>query len=98
MVGVAGPLTLAADLYLARGDRVLGDVGAVRELTDALAAGTAAHLAAVRVAVPGAEPVLVLDETRLAEVLLGRVRNFSGSSVLRAVVPGVDQLVRLASA
>lgn len=95
VVGVAGPLTLAADLYLARGDRVLGDVGAVRELTDALAAGTAAHLAAVRVAVPGAEPVLVLDETRLAEVLLGRVRNFSGSSVLRAVVPGVaSELLR----
>jgi len=95
VVGAAGPLTLAADLYLARGDRVLGDAGAVRELTDALAAGTAEHLAAVRVAVPGADLVLVLDETRLAPALLGRVANFSGSSVLRAVVPGVaSELLR----
>lgn len=95
VVGVAGPLTLAANLYLARGDRVLGDAGAVRELTDALGAGTAEHCAAVRVAVPGAELVLVLDETRLAEALLGRVPNFSGSSVLRAVVPGVaSELLR----
>lgn len=89
VVSVTGPLTLAAGLYLARGDRVLSDVGAVRELAESLGAGIAEHLAAVRVAVPGAAPVLVLDETRMAEVLLGRVSTFAGSSVIRAVAPGV---------
>jgi len=89
VVSVIGPLTLAATLYLARGDRVLVDVGAVRELAESLGAGIAEHLGAVRVAVPGAEPVLVLDETRLAEVLLGRVSTFAGNSVIRAVPSGV---------
>lgn len=89
VVGVTGPLTLAARLYLARGDRVLSDVGAVNELAESLGAGIAAHLAAVKAAVPGAEPVLVLDETRLAEVLLGRISTFSGNSVLRAVPSGI---------
>ena len=89
VVSTTGPLTLAASLYLARGDRVLSDPGAVRELAESLGAGIAEHLAALRVAVPGAEPVLALDETRLAEVLLGRVATFSGNSVIRAVVAGV---------
>lgn len=88
VVSVTGPLTLAASLYLARGDLVLSDPGAVRELAESLGAGIAEHLAAVRAAVPGAEPALVLDETRMAEVLLGRVSNFSGSSVIRAVTAG----------
>ncbi|RYV50141.1 hypothetical protein [Pengzhenrongella frigida] len=95
VVGVAGPLSLAARLYLARGDRVLSDAGAVRELAESLGAGIAAHLAAVRVAVPGAEPILALDETRLAEVLLGRISTFSGNSVIRAVPSGVaSELLR----
>ena len=89
VVSVTGPLTLAANLYLARGDRVLSDVGAVRELAESLGAGVAAHLDAVRVAVPGAAPVVVLDESRLAEVLLGRVSTFSGNSVFRAVASGI---------
>lgn len=89
VVAATGPFTLAANLYLARGDRVLSDPGAVRELTASLSAGLAEHLAAVRVALPGAAPILVLDEPRLPEVLLGRVATFSGNSVLRAVLPGV---------
>ena len=40
-VQVLGPWTLSAALYLARGDRVLTDSGAVRELGESLAAGVA---------------------------------------------------------
>ena len=89
VVPMTGPLTLAAALYLARGDRVLSDAGAVRELVASAGAGIAEHLAAVRAAVPGSAPTLVLDETGLPEVLLGRIANFAGSSVLRAVAPPI---------
>ena len=85
VVSVTGPLSLAASLYLARGDRVLSDLGAVQALTESLAAGVVAHLDAVRAALPGAEPIVVLDESALPEVLLGRIATFSGNSVLRAV-------------
>jgi hypothetical protein len=85
VVPATGPFTLAAELYLARGDRVLSDVGAVRELAESLAAGLVEHLAAVRAAVPGAEPVVLLDESRLADVLRARVPNFTGRATLRAV-------------
>ncbi|QTE28716.1 uroporphyrinogen decarboxylase/cobalamine-independent methonine synthase family protein [Pengzhenrongella sicca] len=100
VAAVTGPFTLAAHLYLARGDRVLSDPGAVRELTESLAVGVADHLAALRVAVPGAEPTLVLDESTLAEVLLGRRPTFAGNSVLRAVPAGVvsEQLRLVAEA
>jgi hypothetical protein len=82
-----GPLTLAASLYLARGDRALADQGAVRDLTESLAAGLVEELDRVRVAVPGAEPVVLLHEPMLAAVLVGAVPTFSGFSAIRRV-PG----------
>ena len=91
---VQGPLTLAASVYLARGDRALADAGAVRELTESLAAGLAEELARVRVAVPGAEPVVLLHEPMLAAVLVGAVPTFSGYSAIRRV-PGAVVSERL---
>ncbi|NMR21529.1 hypothetical protein, partial [Cellulomonas fimi] len=85
LVPVTGPFTLAADLYLARGDRVLSDAGGVRELAESLGAGLAEHLDAVRAAVPGAEPVVLLSEPRLSDVLLARVPDFTGRGTLRSV-------------
>ncbi|MGY4645603.1 hypothetical protein [Cellulomonas sp. URHB0016] len=87
VVPVLGPLTFAATVYLARGDRVLADPGAVREVTASLAAGVGEHLAALRVAVPGAEPTVLVHEPLLAQVLAGVLPTFSGYSALRAV-PG----------
>ncbi|WNB84785.1 hypothetical protein [Cellulomonas sp. ATA003] len=84
---VHGPLTLAGSLYLARGDRVLSDVGAVRELTESLGAGLAEEIGRLRVAVPGAEPLVLLHEPMLAAVLVGAVPTFSGYSAIRPV-PG----------
>jgi hypothetical protein len=87
VVPVLGPLTFAATVYLARGDRVLADAGAVRDVTASLAAGIAEHLAAVRVAVPGAEPTVLLHEPLLAQVVAGVLPTFSGYAALRSV-PG----------
>jgi hypothetical protein len=84
---VQGPLTLAATLYLARGDRALADEGAVRDLAQSLGAGLAEELGGLRAAVPGAEPVVLLHEPMLAAVLVGAVPTFSGYSAIRRV-PG----------
>lgn len=85
VVSVRGPWSVATRLYLARGDVVLSDPGAVRDLAAALGEGLAAHLAAVRTAVPGAEPVLVLREPGLPDVLAGAVPTFSGAGRLPAI-------------
>lgn len=87
VVPVLGPMTLAASLYLARGDRVVSDPGAVRELAASLAAGLAEHLAAIRRSVPGAQPTVLLHEPLLAQVMAGVLPSFSGYSALRSV-PG----------
>ncbi|MFH6688326.1 hypothetical protein QVL82_05680 [Cellulosimicrobium funkei] len=88
-VTVTGPWTLAAEVYLARGDRVLSDRGAVREVVEALAAGVTEHVAQVRRQVPGADVVVQVDEPLLAQVGAGVLPTFSGYSRLRAV-PGPD--------
>ena len=85
VVPVLGPLTTAATLYLARGDRVLSDAGAVRELAESCAAGWAERLAAVRRAVPGAEVDVLLHEPLLAQVMAGVLPSFSGRAPLRRV-------------
>jgi hypothetical protein len=92
---VCGPLTLAASVYLARGDRALADEGAVEEITESLVAGVAGHLAAVRRSVPGAAPTVLLHEPALAAVVAGVLPTFSGYARLRAV-PGGAAAERLA--
>ncbi|SDD51930.1 hypothetical protein SAMN05216410_3416 [Sanguibacter gelidistatuariae] len=84
-VQVVGPWTLAATLYLARGDRVLADRGAVAELAGSLALGIGEHVAAVRAQVPGAQVTVQVDESLLGQVAAGVIPTFSGYSRLRAV-------------
>lgn len=85
VVALRGPWSLAATYYLARGDRVLADAGAARELSHSLADGLADLLRRVGSAVPGAQTVLVLREPQLPDVLAGTVATFSGQGRLRAV-------------
>jgi hypothetical protein len=85
VVPVSGPLTLAASVYLARGDRAVGDAGAIAELVESLAAGVTEHLAAVARSVPGAHPTVLLHEPLLAQVVAGVLPSFSGYARLRAV-------------
>lgn len=84
-VQVTGPWTLAATLEKPRGDRVLSDHGARRELAAALGEGVADHLADVRRRVPGGQLVLQLDEPALPAVLAGRVPTASGLHRHRSV-------------
>ncbi|MGC5583099.1 methionine synthase [Ornithinimicrobium sp. W1665] len=100
-VQVAGPWTLASELWLPLGDRVLSDRGATRDLVGSLAEGVAGHVATVRRLVPAAEVVLQLDEPSLTTVASGRVRSASGYSVLRTpeeaeLVGGLREVVEAA--
>ncbi|GGN02128.1 methionine synthase II (cobalamin-independent) [Actinoplanes campanulatus] len=95
-IQAAGPWTLAANLDLPIGGRMLRDPGAVRDLTDSLAEGLRRHVAEVRKRVPGATVLLQLDEPSLPAVLAGQVPTESGLSAYR-VVDGPDAASRLRS-
>ncbi|HEX8627711.1 MAG TPA: methionine synthase, partial [Catenuloplanes sp.] len=84
-VQAAGPWTLAAELELAIGGKLLRDAGAVRDLTASLAEGLRAHVADVAARLPGATVVLQLDEPCLPTVLAGHVPTESGLGAYRAV-------------
>jgi methionine synthase II (cobalamin-independent) len=87
-VQVAGPWTLAATVERPRGDRLLADHGARRELSESLAEGVAAHVRDVRRRLPGVERLVVqVDEPSLPAVLAGRVPTASGYGRHRAVGP-----------
>ncbi|OYN90982.1 uroporphyrinogen decarboxylase/cobalamine-independent methonine synthase family protein [Parenemella sanctibonifatiensis] len=76
-LGVVGPWTLAACLELQRGEKVLSDLGAVRDIAQALVGGVRRWLADVQRRLPG--PVdLRWDEPCLSGVLQGRIRTASG--------------------
>jgi methionine synthase II (cobalamin-independent) len=84
-VQVTGPWTLAATIERPRGDKVLADHGARRDLADALAFGVEQHVTEVRRRVPGADVVLQLDEPALPAVLAGAIPTASGWSKHRSV-------------
>lgn len=73
-VQAPGPLTLAAQVELANGHRVLTDPGAVRDLSASLAEGLAEHAAEVGKRL-GANVVVQLDEPSLTAVLDGSIRG-----------------------
>ncbi|MFD7511177.1 methionine synthase [Streptomyces sp. NPDC059853] len=91
-ISAVGPWTLAATVERRTGEAMLGDPGACRDLTASLAEGLRGHLAEVRRRVPGAHPVLQLDEPALTAVLHGTVPTASGyrthPAVDRAVAEG----------
>lgn len=84
---VVGPWTLAANLWLTRGERVVVDPGACRDLVDSLAEGVRVHVAAVRRLVPGAQVVVQVDEPSLPTVLAGRLPTSSGFGRLPSLDP-----------
>jgi len=87
-VQVAGPWTLAATVEKPRGDKVLSDFGARRDLAQALAEGVGVHVADVRRRLPGVERLVVqVDEPALPAVLGGRVPTASGFGRHRTVHP-----------
>jgi methionine synthase II (cobalamin-independent) len=86
-IQVAGPWTLAATVERPRGDRVLADHGARRELAQALAEGLRDHVADVRRRIPGADLVVQVDEPALPAVMAGQVPTASGFHRHRSVDP-----------
>lgn len=87
-VQVAGPWTLAATVERPRGDKVLADHGARRDLAQALAEGVRSHVADVRRRLPGVDRLVVqVDEPALAAVLGGGVPTASGFGRHRTVHP-----------
>lgn len=93
---VAGPWTLAATVELQRGEKVLSDHGARRDLAHALASGLTDHVASLRRRFPGAELVLQVDEPMLPAVLSAQVPTSSGFGRYRTVhPPEADALLRV---
>ena len=85
---VAGPWTLAATVEKPRGDKVLSDHGARRELAQALAEGITVHLADLRRRVRGVDRWIVqVDEPALAAVVNAQVPTASGFGRHRRVDP-----------
>jgi len=84
-IQVIGPWTLAATMERPRGDRVLADFGARRELAQSLTEGISVHVEGVRQRVPGAAVVVQVDEPGLSAVLGGAVPTASGFSRHRSV-------------
>ncbi len=86
-VQVAGPWTLAATVERPRGDKVLADHGARRDLAQALAQGVQDHVGDVRRRT-GSETIFVqVDEPALPAVLAGRIPTASGFGRHRTVTP-----------
>ncbi len=87
-IQVAGPWTLAATVEKPRGDKVLSDFGARRELAQALAEGLRDHVRDVRRRLPGVDRLVVqVDEPALALVLAGKIPTASGWGRHRTVHP-----------
>jgi methionine synthase II (cobalamin-independent) len=87
-IQVTGPWTLAATVEKPRGDKVLSDHGARRDLAQALAEGVRTHVRDVRRRVSGVERLIVqVDEPSMAAVMGGGIRTASGFGRHRVVHP-----------
>lgn len=85
-VQLAGPWTLAATVERPRGDRIVADHGARRDLAEALAEGIGGHVADLRRRLPDAAELIVqIDEPALPAVLGGGIPTASGFGRHRAV-------------
>jgi methionine synthase II (cobalamin-independent) len=84
-VQATGPWTMAASMERPRGDRVVGDHGARRDLAQALAEGVRAHAVDVRRRLSGAPVVVQVDEPALPAVLSGAIPTASGLGRHRSV-------------
>jgi methionine synthase II (cobalamin-independent) len=82
---LAGPWTLAAGVWLPRGERTVSDTGARRDLVGSSAEAVRLVAADVLAAVPGARLVVQVDEPSLPAVLDGTLPTASGLHRARSV-------------
>ncbi|MFT4299131.1 MAG: methionine synthase [Aeromicrobium sp.] len=94
---VAGPWTLAATVETPRGEKVLADHGARRDLAACLAAGLAEQIADLRRRFGrAAEFIVQIDEPALSAVLAAAIPTSSGFGRYRTIdVPEADAHLRL---
>jgi methionine synthase II (cobalamin-independent) len=83
-VQLAGPWTLASEIELPRGHRVMTDPGALRDFTESLTEGLTRHVAEIHKRT-GAEVVVQFDEPSMPAVLAGALSTPSGLSTVPAV-------------
>lgn len=86
-LSVGGPWTLAAMMERPRGDRVIADSGARRDLSQSLAEGITQLVGELGRRLPDVEMLIQLDEPMLAAVLGGTLATASGLARHRAVEP-----------
>ncbi len=79
-LSVAGPWTMAATMERPRGDRLLADRGARRDLSQSLAEGIAQLVAELIRRLPDVNFSIQLDEPLLPAVLAGTIATASGLS------------------
>jgi methionine synthase II (cobalamin-independent) len=92
-VQLTGPWSLAANIELPSGHRIVTDHGATRDLVESLVEGLGAHLGELRRRLPNARLVVQLDEPSIPAVLHARVPTPSGYGTARAIE---DTVVRQA--
>lgn len=91
---VTGPLSLAATVERPRGDKVVSDHGARRELSEALAEALTEHIAELKRRFTG-ELIVQVDEPAITAVLAGGIPTASGFGRHRSIdAPGADALLR----
>ncbi len=95
-IQVTGPLTLAATVERPRGDKMLADHGARREIAESLAEGLRTHIGDVRRRFGKAEVIVQIDEPSIVAVMTGGIPTASGFGRHRSVQPPeADALLRM---
>lgn len=88
-VQLAGPVTLASSVELARGERAIVDPGAMREIAAAHREAVRLHVVDVRRRLPNATLTVQIDEPAMDGALRGAIPTQSGFGRLRALKPSV---------
>jgi methionine synthase II (cobalamin-independent) len=86
-LSVSGPWTMAAMMERPRGDRIVADYGARRDLGQSLAEGIAQIVAELSRRLPDVDPLIQLDEPMLPAVLAGVIASASGLLRHSAIEP-----------
>ena len=92
---LTGPITLAATIALARGERAIVDPGAVRDIAVAHRAAVLQHVVDVRRRLPNAHLTVQIDEPAMDGALRGVIPTQSGFGRIRALaLPDVTEIHR----
>ncbi|WP_291313838.1 methionine synthase [Corynebacterium sp. UBA2622] len=90
-VQLVGPWTLAAEIEMANGHRMITDAGALRDVTEALLEAVGRHREDVGKRF-GCETVLQLDELRLGDVMAGALKGTTDYETIPAVPEPEERL------